>query len=64
MGLGKTPRGFKIPSETGGMGLPPKMGGSFRKSSKSGGISSPVEFGQKGMPVHKRPSGKHDPRMD
>lgn len=38
-----------------------KPGSSFRKSSKSGTIHSPVEYGSKGMPsgikvVHNRPA--------
>jgi hypothetical protein len=42
-------------------GAPSSPGSSFRKSSKSGSISSPVEFGSKGMPSgikvkHNRPA--------
>lgn len=51
---------FVIPSEMGGSGIPPKM----KTQRPPAGISSPSEFGQRGKPVHRRPSFKSDPRLD
>lgn len=53
--------GDKSGAIAGADGAPSKPGTSFRKSSKSGTINSPVEYGTKGMPSgikvkHNRPA--------
>ena len=53
--------GDKSGAVAGADGAPKSPGSSFRKSSKSGSISSPVEYGSKGMPSgikvkHNRPA--------
>jgi len=57
-------KGVVAPIETGAKGIgqgDAKPGSNFRKSSKSGSISSPVEYKSKGMPSgipvkHNRPA--------